>query len=264
MATKIHEGMKYAGHGLTAPAIATKMIDQIIKGDDDSIEICELVSHCSDTRENVLAAINLLVDKGNLRITGADLEDAGSFRIKNWRIDIEVDQRTLPYNKPTTPNVETEAFARREEGYDSVVRGSQQFDGHVEYNGEWSPGGYELTINTMVIGEQFKSMEDAWRHFDNYVQREARQTTLSQTYTNAVETVWTAEIGVIHDAFTLKIHRKAQEDATSMLVVDEAFDTQTEAWTFVDEYLNSPGVLDVAEEETSVEEAPAKTGKRGK
>jgi len=274
MAIKIHQGFKLPGKGLSTTAIMSLLTERVIKGDDDSILISELQSLTAETRENVIADLRFLCEKGWLKIKNGEWEEAGSIRIEGFCIDIGVDQMTLGV-QPTAPTTGSPTTKREETGIDEVDLGGFRYFGTVDFDGS-DPDGpkFELIIQkqeistppaeaTDVYGRRLDTRERAWTEFDNFVQKDSRENTGDQIYLALGGTEWTMEVRTIKDPFgpdelpekniQLTIFRQASDEATSTKVVEEAFESHGEAWNYVDEYLGPIETELAAEVEPEVE-----------
>jgi len=247
--TKIHPGFLLKGRGLTPAAIMSLFTDRIVKDDSEAIGIHELVALTADTRDNVMEALRFLADEGMLKIAEGTLESAGSIRIEGFAISIAVDQMTLPLEKPKANDI---AVKPPREFEDEVDIGGRVYRGKVDPREDSDE--VDLSIERVLSDDRqlsegvfygnFPNLERAWHYFDNFVQKDSRTETFEQTYTNLVGTKWEATFTRENSddeeqpEYLLRIFRTHPGEATSTKVYeDSSFESATDAWKFVDEYL---------------------------
>lgn len=271
MAIKINEGFKVPGKGLTPAAIMSLLTEHIIKKDSDSIGISDLQVATSEPREGVIDALKFLCEKGWVKIKNGDWEEAGSIRIEGFQILVGIDQLTLPSPRPEPPDTSNPEKNRQETGSDEVQLGGKIYFGHVEYCGEQGEGCYLLTIKSRTIesriddlddlyGSEWKSMEEAWSFFDNFISKYSRDKTGEMYFQDSTGIVWHCETmdedgpeeGTVTGKIGLNISYKPVAVEAFYIKAELVFDTLTEAWAYVDEYLESPAA---AEDEPAVSAA---------
>lgn len=246
MAIKPHNGFMDE-LGLASAVIRTVIVDRKLKDKSDPITMAELTGATLLSSKDVREEIGKLIDEGDIRLQAGELDQAGSFRVTGLVLILEADQKTLPLDKPVPPDTSSPTQRREETGKDDIELAGYRYYGTVEYDGEQGDPAFNLVMDIEQVETKEKkegafkgsypTREEAWRNFDNVAQVDARGAEGKCEYIDTDGTIWFAELYEDEGLKLLDISRKRLgESVFTMFSEGQAFDTDTEAWDYWDEF----------------------------